>query len=95
MLTVGLDLGRETACLPGVTKCCIAVTGGGVGIGQVDEQAGAGSDKVIREMGEGGGELVDRLWCAGAGEGVAVPAVEVGVAEEQERQCGVDGICRE
>jgi hypothetical protein len=61
----------------------------------VDEEAGAGADEVGREAGEGVGELVDGLGCAGAGEGVAAPAVEVGGAEEQEGQRGVDGVGRD
>jgi hypothetical protein len=36
--------------------------------------------------------LVDGVGCADACQGVAAPAVEVGVAEEQEGQRGVDGV---
>ena len=95
LLAVGLDLRCETAGLPGVDECCVAVTGGGVGGGEVDEEAAAGTDKFIWQMGEGGGQLVDCVGCADASQGITAPAVKVCVAEEQKRQGGVDGIGRE
>jgi hypothetical protein len=48
LLSVGFDLGSEAVGLPHVGKCGLAVTGGGVGVGEVDEQAGAGADEVGR-----------------------------------------------
>ncbi len=75
MLAVRLDLRCETARLPGVAKYCVAITGGGVGVRKVDEQAGTGSNKFIWEMSEGGGELVDRVECADAGESISALAI--------------------
>ena len=46
LLPVGFDLGSEAAGLPHVGECGLAVTGGGVGVGEVDEQAGAGAGEV-------------------------------------------------
>jgi hypothetical protein len=89
---VGFDLGCEASGLAGVGEGGVAVTGGGVGVGEVDEEAGAGADEVGWQAGEGCGEVVDGFGCADAGEGVAAPAVEVGVAQEQEWERGVDGV---
>lgn len=94
-MPIGFDLRGEKAPLAGVGERGVAVTGSGVGVGEVDEQAGAGPDKVGRQAGEGGGELVDRVGGADAGKGVTAPTIEVGIPKEQKRQRGIDRVGRE
>jgi hypothetical protein len=72
----------------------VPVSSGGVGVGEIDQQAAAGADERGRETGEGIGELVDGFGGAEAGEGMTAPAVEVGAAEEHERQLRVDWVGR-
>ncbi len=78
--------------LPGVGG--VAIAGDGVGVGQVDQQAGTCADEFRRESGECGGELVDGLERADAGEGVTVPSVEMGVAENRNGSAGSTGSVR-
>jgi hypothetical protein len=94
-MPVGFDLRGEAASLSGIGEGGVAAASGSIRVSEIDQQTGAGADEVHRESGQGVGELTDRVGCAEAGEGVAAPAVEVGAAEEQERQCGVDGVGRE
>lgn len=91
LVPVGLDLGGEAAGLLCVGEGGVAVPGGGVGVGEIDEETCAGPDEVSRETCKSVGELVDGVGCTEACQGVAAPAIEMGIAQEQERQRGVGG----
>jgi hypothetical protein len=72
--------------LAGVLQGGVAVVGGSVGVGQVDEHPGAGAVERGGQPGQGVGQLVDGFRFAEASEGMSAPAVEVAVAEEEEGQ---------
>jgi hypothetical protein len=75
-----------------VSHRSVAVASRCIGVGEIDKQASSCSNPTCREFCERTGQLVDRLGVADLRKGIATPSVEVGAAEEQERQRRVDRI---
>jgi hypothetical protein len=84
-VAVGLDLEGQSAGVARVSLGGLAVSGGGVRVGEVDEQACAGTDELGGHPVEGVFEVGDGFGVAEVSEGVATPALQVAVTEEQER----------
>ena len=68
----------------------VSVSGLGERVGEIDEQSCSRAYERFGHAWQDVGELLDRFRLAELAEGVPSPSVEVGSAEEQERQFSVD-----